>query len=295
MPCFHPLKAWYSVDGETRGTVVFNRLPGRVYLATDLPCGKCDGCRMEHARQWAIRCMHEAELHEDNCMVTLTYSDEHLPNDGSLRPEDPQLWMKRLRKRFRDRKISFFLAGEYGDKHKRPHYHALLFGLDFQTGIVYNVNDKRPHVNDLEDSWGLGQVHVDPLTYETAAYVARYCLKKQEKEIDYCDVSTGVILQREYTRMSRRPAIGKNWFLANHVDTYKDDTVVMGTTISRPPRYYDKLLAAQDPENILKKIKRKRLEASFSRRANSTDERLKKREIVAKARNKLLKRRIENA
>jgi hypothetical protein len=238
--------------------------------------------------------MHEAELHQDNCMVTLTYDDKHLPDDGSLRPRDTQLWLKRFRKEFPGKKIKFFLAGEYGDEKQRPHYHVLLFGIDFQNEVKYNKDDSRPSVVVLEKTWGHGNVHVAPLTYETAAYVARYCLKKQESENDYVNKSNGVILSREFTRMSRRPGIAAEWLEKNHVDTYQDDTVIMqGNRKSRPPRYYDKLIEKKQGAEALKEIKRDRLEASALRRANNTPDRLRVRELVAKARNALRKRRIE--
>lgn len=239
--------------------------------------------------------MHEAEMNDNNCMVTLTYDDENPKFDGDLHPEHVQLWMKRLRQEFKDRKIKFFLAGEYGDKTQRPHYHVLLFGLDFQSNIDYNHSDPRPSVDILQETWTFGHVHVAPLTYETAAYVARYCLKKQEKEIDYVDKSTGAILHREFTRMSRRPGVAARWLEKNHADTYKDDTVIMqGNRKSRPPRYYDKLIEKMQGAKALEKIKSNRLEASVDRRANNTPDRLRVRELVAKARNSIRKRSYEN-
>lgn len=295
MPCYHPLTGWYVTHGKYKGQMASRALPGVVCIETPLPCGKCIGCRLENARQWAIRCMHESELHDDNCMVTLTYDDEHLPDDHSLRPVDVQLWLKRLRKRFDDRKIKFFLAGEYGDEKKRPHYHVLLFGIDFQDSIDYNSEDSRPSVTALQETWNLGHVHVAPLTLETASYVARYCLKKQTEEIDYVDKSNGVILEREFTRMSRRPGIASSWIQANLLDTYKDDTVIVGKKKSRPPRYYDKSFQKSNGEKSLQDLKRKRLEESFLRRADNSPDRLIVRERIAKAKLALLKRRYENA
>lgn len=239
--------------------------------------------------------MHEAEQHTDSCMVTLTYDEKHKPNDGSLKPVDCQLWLKRLRKQYPDKTIKFFLAGEYGDQLKRPHYHVLLFGIDFQNEIDYNSKDPRPFQADLQRTWEFGHVHVAPLTFETASYVARYCLKKQSEEIDYVDKTNGVVLQREFTRMSRRPGIASSWIKANHVDTYKDDTVIHSKKISRPPRYYDKVVSKLFGEEKLKKIKLKRIKESFVRRKDCTPDRLSVKEKIAKARNLILKRSFENA
>jgi len=293
MPCYSPLEAWYGTAGALKGKVVFSRLPGRLYVALPLPCGKCIGCRMEYARQWAIRCVHEAELHENNCMVTLTYNDEHLPDDGSLRPQDVTLWLKRLRKSFPEIKIRYFLAGEYGSQLSRPHYHVLLFGIDFADEINYHKKDKRPPISELKETWKLGHVHVTPLTIETASYVARYCLKKQTDEIQYTNKESGVILHREYTRMSRRDGIGAAWLAQNHADTYKDDTIIVGQKISRPPRYYDKRTLKIKGDDALSETKARRIEESYRRRENSTPDRLAVKEKIAKARLALQKRRFE--
>lgn len=94
MACFHPITGWR----DRSGAVKFNA-PG---LVTDVnsiqvACGQCGGCRLERARQWAIRCMHEAKFHQVNSFITLTYDDEHLPEDGSLKLRDWQQFADKLR------------------------------------------------------------------------------------------------------------------------------------------------------------------------------------------------------
>jgi len=294
-PCYHPLQAYLATDGEEKGQIVFARQSGRIYLETQLPCGTCLGCRLDYSRQWSIRCMHEAELHDDNCMLTLTYDDVHLPEDGSLQPRDVVLFLKRLRKTLSPQKISYYMAGEYGENTSRPHYHVLIFGADFADVELYSHPFARVDIDVVERAWGLGHVRRDPLTMETAAYVTRYCLKKQNKEIDYVDKSSGVIRRREFVRMSRRPAIGRRWYEQNSKDTYRDDTVVLKDLVSRPPRYYDKVKKQIEGDDALKEIKRKRLKESFARRHDTTPARLAVREKIAKAKNALLKRSYENA
>lgn len=109
-----------------------------------IPCGKCIGCRLDYSRQWANRCMLEAQYHpEGTCwFFTITYNDKYVPKvvtqdpetgksvpAYTLRKRDFQLFMKRLRKAFSDDRIRFFAAGEYGSETFRPHYHAVIFGL----------------------------------------------------------------------------------------------------------------------------------------------------------------------
>jgi len=92
MACFHPLQAYQLDTGE----IQFHD-SGRGH-PLELPCGQCIGCRLERSRQWAIRCVHEASMHENNCFITLTYAPEYLPPDGGLIKSDFQKFIKRLRK-----------------------------------------------------------------------------------------------------------------------------------------------------------------------------------------------------
>ena len=151
-----------------------------------VPCGQCIGCRLERSRQWAIRCVHEASLHTDNCFITLTYSPDCLPSDGSLNHDDFQKFFKRLRKHIAPKKIRYYMCGEYGEdlqqpsKLGRPHFHACLFGLDFDDKQLYIVRDdvKLYTSATLEKIWGKGFVTIGDVTFESAAYVARYIAKK---------------------------------------------------------------------------------------------------------------------
>ena len=131
MTCFHPLQA-YKLGNKPNGkaSIVF-KYPIGVDLVEELkvPCGRCIGCRLERSRQWAIRCLHESKSHEDNCFITLTYDDEHLPRDRSLDVKVFQDFIKRMRKKVG--KFRYFHCGEYGEKEFRPHFHACIFGYDF--------------------------------------------------------------------------------------------------------------------------------------------------------------------
>ena len=77
---------------------MFNKRDGYEDKPQSIACGQCQGCRLERSRQWAVRCLHESKLHADNCFLTLTYSEEHLPRDGSLHIKHVQDFLKRLRK-----------------------------------------------------------------------------------------------------------------------------------------------------------------------------------------------------
>jgi len=111
--------------------------------------------------------------------VTLTYSPEHVPKDGSLRPRDAQLWLKRLRKALWPQTLRFFLVGEYGDETRRPHYHAAVFGVD---PVVAGGSDGVSGV--VKATWGAGHTYVGDLTRDSASYIAGYVTKKIVKHDD---------------------------------------------------------------------------------------------------------------
>ena len=155
MPCYHPLKGFRSREKNSSGkrSITFNHNQGYTDMEITIPCGQCIGCRLERSRQWAIRCVHEASLYQDNCFITLTYSPEHLPKDNSLHKEHFQLFMKRLRKAF-GQKIRYFHCGEYGENFSRPHYHACLFNVDFKDKeLLKNFNGNKIYTKQNKQLW----------------------------------------------------------------------------------------------------------------------------------------------
>lgn len=265
MPCYSPLKGYK--DFQTGG-LVFKRTSS-AYEPMEVACGQCLGCRLDRSRTWAMRIVHEAQSHVDNCFITLTYRDRaqctaeqlaggwHLPDDGSLNKKHFQKFMKRLRKRFPDRRIRYYHCGEYGDELTRPHYHACLFGLDFEDKELFSENGGyRLYTSDvLADTWKFGFVTIGELTFESAAYTARYCVKKitgkaaHEHYLRWDEDGVAYWLQPEYTTMSRRPGIGRDWYEEFKSDLWpSDETPVPGAGVyPKVPRYYETILASEDP------------------------------------------------
>lgn len=266
-----------------------------------VPCGQCIGCRLEKSRQWAVRMMHEAQLHERNSFVTLTYSPEELPSYGSLRKEDFQKFMKRLRREIEPRKVRFFHCGEYGEAFSRPHYHACLFGVDFGGDrFEHTVRDSVPvwRSPTLERLWPYGFSEIGQLTYGSARYVARYVHKKiggsaAGDHYSVVDAETGEVVQLEpeYATMSRRPGIGAGWFEKFGNEVFPRDEVVVKGGLQKPPEYYVDLLARDDPE-LASEIKRKRSDARVI--SESVGQRLRAREKCTRARVSTERRRYEN-
>jgi hypothetical protein len=291
MPCYRPLRAWRarSLNPSGKRGLVFNRRDGFEDLPVEVPCGQCIGCRLERSRQWAIRCVHEASLYEDNCFITLTYDNEHLPLDGSLNVSHFQKFMKRLRKANSGRIIRFMHCGEYGEEGGRPHYHAILFNFDFEDKELFQVKgDHRVYTSvQLQRLWPFGFCLIGSVTFASAAYVARYITKKVTGE-SADDHYQGK--KPEYITMSRRPGIGKGWFDKYSSDVYPSDFVVINGKRVGVPKFYDNQL----PESDLKKFKALRKYESYKYADNNTLKRLDVREICHEARASLLKRSFED-
>lgn len=287
MACYHPLQAYQCADGS----VVFAERRGAdIVRSLVLPCGQCVGCRLERSRQWAIRVMHEASLYDQNCFITLTYDDEHCPS--GLTYQDFQLFMKRLRRRFFSSKIRFYMCGEYGENFGRPHFHACLFNFDFPDKLYFKkAGDSKVYTSRiLGEVWPFGFTLIGAVTFESAAYVARYCMAKVTGEMaegwyTVVDAASGEITFREpeFNRMSLKPGIGQPWFQRFASDVYPRGECVVRGRYCRPPRYYDKLFERADADGM-EYIKYKRylhgLEVSY----DNTDERVAVKEQVAIAR-----------
>lgn len=107
MACYHPAKAVRTLAGDVR-FVSQSTVDGDLLK---LPCGQCIGCRLEKSRQWAVRCLDEAQMHSENCFITLTNTDESVAKYGrSLDVGVFQKFMKRLRKEVEPLRLRFFTA-----------------------------------------------------------------------------------------------------------------------------------------------------------------------------------------
>lgn len=301
MVCDFPLKGFRSVEKGSTGKplITFNPLKAiNSHLPLTIPCGRCTGCRLERSRQWALRCTHEAQLYDDNAFITLTFSDEHLPEDYSVHVRTWQLFMKRLRKSVGTKKIRSFACGEYGDENLRPHYHAILFNHDFSDKLFYKKTPQKLNLFTsqlLSTLWPYGHSTIGDVTFESAAYVARYVMKKftgPDAAAHYTRVHplTGktVTVQPEFVTQSRRPGLGAPWLERFKSDVYPSDYVVERGMKMNPPRFYDLKLTEEE----LTQLKRRRKARGVQHKWNGTKERLRVRAVVRDARIKSLQRKL---
>jgi hypothetical protein len=293
MPCYHPNAAWYSRFANPTGkhSLIFKATDSRADTTRPIqvPCGRCIGCRLDRSRKWAIRCEHERQLHEEACFITLTYRPEDLPPGGTLFKRDFQLFMKRYRKFLGDKKIRYYMCGEYGEKRGRPHYHAIIFGHNFldrevvgrRNGITYFTSPT------LQDLWGLGGTQVGDANFQTAAYCARYITKKLtgKRAEEYGEKTP------EYNCPSRKPGLAADWIKKYMGDVYPKDEIKINGTTMKPPKFYDSQYEILEPEQF-EKIKENR--KKIAEKNKQTGKRLKTLEQIQQAKNYLLKRGYEN-
>lgn len=286
----------YAIDPDT----------GQYLEGVRLPCGRCIGCRLDKSREWATRLQCEAlDYPEDaNWFVTLTYAQpddgKDLPSYGriasvnadgalTLNRQHPTDWLKRFREHHA-RKVSYnyepptyfdkrlgkerplgiryFLAGEYGDRTMRPHYHAIMMNCPLND-IRFIGNNKLGmplYTSDLmTETWGFGHVTIGRMTWQTAAYVARYTLKKASGDTDALYEKLG--LEPEYTVMSRMPGIGCEYLMKHSQEIYTDDEIILPAlskdkpNVQRPPKYFDRVFQEIDPKTVAK-VKSRRAEVA---------------------------------
>lgn len=268
MACYYPKSGWRWVVRPKDGVYGLKEPCIR-------PCGGCIGCRLDKAQQWSIRMMHEMQCHDEGCFITLTYNNENLPEDRSLSKDELQKFFKLLRmhlvRKHKGKEVRYYACGEYGSNGTiRPHYHAILFGHEFQDKELLRHGGPKRCKNPfkqgpdhslytsktLEKIWSKGFVTIGDVSLESCGYVARYCLKKiyGEPALDHYQGRTP-----EFALMSRRPGIGQPWFDKFRSDVYPKDFVTVKGRKCRPPRYYDYLLEKNNSQ-LLEDLKEKRRE-----------------------------------
>ena len=236
-------------------------------------------------------------MYKRNCFITLTYNDENLPERGRLKYEDFVLFMKRLRKKHGEN-IRFYMCGEYGDL-DRPHYHAIIFNHDWDDKTYFKTSNSKEKIytsEDLTKIWGLGHASTGDATFESAAYIARYCMQKingerAEEHYKRYDFLGEYSLVPEFNEMSRKPGIGGDWLKFHMKDVYTNDKVIINGKETNVPKFYDKILKRLDPEK-LRDFKEIREWNGYQQRADNTPERLAVKEQVTIAKIQQLKRTI---
>ncbi len=284
MTCYFPLDGWQAHKRNENGKrpVVFSLSYADTSKPLKIACGKCIGCRLKYSRDWAIRMTNEASLYEHNCFITLTFDDKHLldrPNPYTIDVRDIQLFLKRLRNK--GFKFRYFYCGEYGEINARPHYHLILFDIDFPDKELLTVRNgyKMYRSALLEQCWPYGFSSIGSFTFESAGYVARYITKKQsgdQSDEHYTHIDeNGQIFERqkEFCQPSRIPGLGSDYYDKYKHYMFENDFIVINGTQFSIPRYYNDKYRNEFPDKYAK-IKRKRIDKAQDRLEDNTSRRM---------------------
>lgn len=169
MSCYQPKDVFVNKKGYAKNT-----------FKVTVPCRKCIGCYLDYTNEWTLRCWLELQQYKEACFITLTYSNEYLPEDSQLRRKDVQLFLKRLRRKIEPCKIRFYGCGEYGSKGLRPHYHLIIFGWQPKDLIKLKVTNRGEVIYRspmLEKLWTFGFSSVGYATKESIKYCSKYLQK----------------------------------------------------------------------------------------------------------------------
>ena len=302
MACYHPMDVPYKIgdfDGKKHlnwkilksftKREDFEKFKERCengetgYKIIQIPCGKCIGCRLAYSRQWANRCLLEAQQYENNQFVTLTYASENLSYSKekqvdketgeiftipTLVPEDLTKFMKDLRRYYKyhynHEGIRFYACGEYGEQYHRPHFHLIIFNLpieDLQYLYTTNAKNKVYTSEIISKIWDKGLCSIGEVTWDSAAYVARYVMKKLKGRESETYKKLGIV--PEFVRMSRNEGIAKAYYEQHKEEIYKNDEIILQkkdkVEVVKPCSYYDKMFDIDNHE-LMEKIKAKRAE-----------------------------------
>lgn len=235
MHCIRPIKAGY----DRFGNITYNtKLASKELVGFQFECRKCLPCRLNVAKEKAVRCWHESKIHEDNIFLTLTYNDESLTS-SKLQIAHFQKFVKDLRDRIGyapEKKISLMYTGEYGEENKRPHWHAIIFNYKPSDEVYKYTTDRDEKVYTSEkiaSIWNRGNIEYGSVTLESAGYVARYAAKKlvhgKDQDHDFHPIH----------KTSSANALGKRWIEEHYKYTFENGICNLPNgSACKIPRYY---------------------------------------------------------
>lgn len=198
---------------------------------------------------WAFRALAEAHLHASNWFLTLTYAPEFLPPRGELVHRDWQLFAKRLRRSVG--KFRYLMCGEYGEQSQRPHFHALLFGLELSDAERFGVRRGFPVYRSaaVERAWRHGLCELGTVTAQSARYCAGYVLKSSVAPERVDDLTGEVVtLRKPYGRMSLKPGLGDGWIRRYYPEVFAHGACYAADKRFAIPERFKRILDQEHPE-----------------------------------------------
>lgn len=303
MPCTSPVSMFQPVAGGQ--LLSYEKGDCRPIL---ICCGQCGHCRLRKALDWCTRMRHEFKMSDHvGCFLTLTYDEDHIPADHGLRYSDVQKFFRYLRRR--GLKFRYYCAGEYGHDHGhpflvpykggdlgRPHWHILVFGIDFrQARVLWKRSGAGCDVFQhplLSEAWPNGSACFSEVTDQSIAYCAKHNFKRitGRDAADFysrVDTVTGEILRvsPECSRMSLKPGLGFTWLEKfGGSDVYPHDSVLSAGGVEFAiPKAYDKVFKRLLPDEHEEAVYKRYLKSLLTEK-DRTPERLAVRAEVLRLR-----------
>lgn len=246
MPCLTPINV-----RPKKGTTVAGDFS---YHA--VPCGKCANCKRRRINSWVFRLMQQDKVSQCAVFATLTYATPYLrrtPNGfATLCKSDVQSFIKRLRYNT-GREIKYYLAGEYGSKTFRPHYHAIIFNATWDD-IEHAWRDIKSKANPNGTNELMGDVMAPYLEPAAIAYTCKYIAKdskipmhdRDDRLPEFAVMSTN--LGRNYIQNTMRwkHSYDGKWYTLTddkatvqwHKENEANYVTMPGGSIQALPRYY---------------------------------------------------------
>lgn len=284
--CTRELTAYYNDEGG-RPLFGFEGIKKGLPIVK-LPCGKCPECQKDYYSMWATRGSRELMQWDSSLFITLTYDEENLPSDHSLNKKHVQDFIKRVKERFSSTKenpIRQIYCGEYGSTTLRPHYHVVLFNLDFTDKVPHYKSAQGHQVfrsATLDELWKKGHAEFGYATPSSIAYIFKYILKKktrkEKREPLIIQLPSGDYeVEHEFIEASRNPGIGA---IGRDSPSNKKGFLAVGNFKAKLPKYYLEHIKKHDPR-LYEKIKDSKFDF-FSSQPKESELRKKQKEIAQK-------------
>ena len=165
--------------------------PTMLNNGVEVSCRKCWQCRKRRVDDLVGRCIAESKFAKKTYAATLTYGADAGVNAATLVYKDVQDFLKRLRKKYL---VRYIVAGEYGTKKNRAHWHIILF---FDKEYPEVENNKRVNWK----YWDKGFTYFQEPDWKGFQYVLKYVLKDQDERAKVSHLA-----------MSKKPPLGDEYF-----------------------------------------------------------------------------------
>lgn len=273
--CTSELTAFVNPDG---GRPIFGYEGHKLGLTElKLPCGKCPECQKDYYTQWATRGSRELQRWPISLFITLTYDDDHLPEDRSLNKKHVQDFIKRVKKHAQSTKenpVRQIYCGEYGTQTSRPHYHVILFNFDLEDKKPFRRTDQGDtiyHSQVLRNLWPFGNSEFGIAKPGAIAYLFKYILKKKTRKekknpLELLIGDTTYEVEHEFIEASRNPGIGAHMRQSNSI---KKGYLSVNGVRTKLPKYYQNFLQTHDPDTY-EKLKDARFEVMINKPKETT-------------------------